>query len=223
MEEGATECKPTEGKPLPEEGVTECKSTEGKPLPEGGMTECKPTETKPLPSERVTEGESMEGKSLPEEGAMEGKSVAAKREGAASHEAAPASKSGPTKAAAAKRRSRKAAAAKGRSSKAATTKTAVKGRRTHSPSGRSDRRGGQSGHDVAHHDASPLLGDAPQPLGRKLGSSYRVAACGIVARLQQPDAMKSEFLNGSQPDEKTLRHGVPESEPGRRTTFVRVQ
>jgi hypothetical protein len=113
---------------------------------------------------------------------VEGKSIAVEREGAGSHEMAAASKGGPTKAVASKSRSTKAATAKVPPAKAAATKAAVNGRRAQSRGGRGNRRGGQSDHYVAHHDAPPLSGDAPQPLSMKLGSSHPVAACGIVAR-----------------------------------------
>jgi hypothetical protein len=161
--------------------------TEGKPLPEERVTECEVPEGKPLPAERAMEGEVPEGKSLPEERtmegrSMEGKSIAAKREGAGSHEAARAGKGGPTKMATAKCRATKATAAKGGATKATSTKAAVNGRRAQSRGGRGNHRGGQSSHYVAHHDAPPLSGDAPQPLCIKLGGSHRVAGCGIVAR-----------------------------------------
>jgi len=60
-----------------------------------------------------------------------------------------------------------------------------------------------------------LSGDAPQPLGMKLGSSHRVAACGIVARRGTAGAMKRHWRTDPNADEKTLRHGVPESQRGR--------
>jgi uncharacterized low-complexity protein len=157
-EERATEGKSIEGKALPEERATEGKPIEGKALPEERATEGKSIEGKALPEERAMEGKSIEGKALPEERVMEGKSIAAKREGVGSYEAARAGKSGPTEVAAAKGRSSKAAGMKAATTKAATaTKAAVNSRRTQGRGGRGNRRGGQSSHYVAHHDASPFI------------------------------------------------------------------
>jgi hypothetical protein len=119
---------------------------EGKPLPEEWAVETKSIEGEPLPEERPAEGKSIGGEPLPEEWAVETKSITMEREGAGSHEAA-----GTTKGVASK-----ATAAKGRPRKAATAKAAVNGRRAESRSGRGNRRGGQSSHYVAHHDAPPF-------------------------------------------------------------------
>jgi hypothetical protein len=135
-----------EGKPLPEEWAVETKSIEGEPLPEERPAEGKPIGGEPLPEEWAVETKSIEGKPLPEERAVETKSITMEREGAGSHEAA-----GTTKGVASK-----ATAAKGRPRKAATAKAAVNGRRAESRSGRGNRRGGQSSHYVAHHDAPPF-------------------------------------------------------------------
>jgi len=119
---------------------------EGEPLPEEWAVETKSIEGEPLPEERPAEGKSIGGEPLPEEWAVETKSITMEREGAGSHEAA-----GTTKGVASK-----ATAAKGRPRKAATAKAAVNGRRAESRSGRGNRRGGQSSHYVAHHDAPPF-------------------------------------------------------------------
>jgi len=119
---------------------------EGKPLPEEWAVETKSIEGEPLPEERPAEGKPIGGEPLPEEWAVETKSITMEREGAGSHEAA-----GTTKGVASK-----ATAAKGRPRKAATAKAAVNGRRAESRSGRGNRRGGQSSHYVAHHDAPPF-------------------------------------------------------------------
>jgi len=119
---------------------------EGEPLPEEWAVETKSIEGEPLPEERPAEGKPIGGEPLPEERAVETKSITMEREGAGSHEAA-----GTTKGVASK-----ATAAKGRPRKAATAKAAVNGRRAESRSGRGNRRGGQSSHYVAHHDAPPF-------------------------------------------------------------------
>jgi hypothetical protein len=115
-------------------------------------------EAKPI--EPMKSIESIEAKPLVE-------STAVEREGTWPHEMAAASKGAPTKAATSKGRSTKAAASKGGSTKAATakvppaktatTKAAVNGRRAQSRGGRHNRRGGQSNHYVAHHDAPPFV------------------------------------------------------------------
>lgn len=115
-------------------------------------------ESKPI--EPMKSIESIEAKPMVE-------STAAEREGTSSQEMAAASKGGSTKAAASKGGPAKAAvASKGGPAKAATAKVpakaatakpAVNGRRAQSRGGRHNRRGGQSNHYVAHHDAPPFV------------------------------------------------------------------
>ena len=47
-----------------------------------------------------------------------------------------------------------------------------------------------------------LSGDAPQPLRMKLGSSHRVAACGIVARRGTAGRDEELSVDGSQSGRK---------------------
>ena len=151
------------------------------------------------------EGESIEAEPLPEEWAMEGKSIAVEREGAGSHEAARTTKGGPSK-----------AAAKGRPGKATAAKAAVNGRRAPSRGGRGNRRGGQSSHYAAHHDAPPFIRRRTPAFKyetRQFPPGCSVRHCRLGG--EQPGAMKRHGRTDPNADEKTLRHGVPESQRGR--------
>jgi hypothetical protein len=90
----------------------------------------------------------------------------------ASREAASARKGGPTKSATTKSATAKGGPTEATATKAAPAKAAIKGRCTQRRSGRDNRRGDQSNPYLAHDDAAPLLGDAPQPLGGKLHISH---------------------------------------------------
>jgi hypothetical protein len=68
-----------------------------------------------------------------------------------------------------------------------------------------------------------LSGDAPQPLSTKLGNYRRVAACGVVARPGTAGSHEGYWRIGPNADEKTLRHGVPESQRGRIDVGVQSQ
>ena len=153
IRDACIKCLPTpeelamEGEPLPEERPAERKAIEGEPMSEEWTVETKSIEREPLPEERPAEGKSIGGELLPEEWAVEGKSITMEREGAGSHEAAGTTKGG----------SSKATAAKGRPRKPTAAKAAVNGRRAQSRGGRGNRRGGQSSHYIAHHDAPPFV------------------------------------------------------------------